>query len=220
MISLDGMRKPAPTRRPDLSRERRLFRRGFYRIAGLDEAGRGAWAGPLAAAAVVLPVDLPSLRKTLWNVRDSKQMRPNERSEAADIIRCVALAWAVGSASATEVDALGPVCATRLAMLRALAGLPECPDHLLLDYLRLVESPLPQLAVTHGDALSLSIAAASVLAKTWRDAEMTFLGGRYPGYGFSRHKGYGTPEHARAVWKMGICPEHRLSYRPVKAACR
>jgi ribonuclease HII len=146
-------------------------------------------------------------------------MRPRERSAAAETIRAIALAWAVGFATAGEVDTLGPVRATRLAMLRALASLPESPDHLLLDYLRLEESPIPQLSVTHGDALSLSIAAASVLAKTWRDAQMTVLEEMYPGYGFSRHKGYGTPEHALALQKIGVCPEHRLSYRPVKTAC-
>lgn len=210
------MRQIFPGCRPDLKRERKLLRQGFLRVAGLDEAGRGAWAGPLAAAAVILPLDSPSLRIDLHTVRDSKQMRPLQREHAAEKIRAMALAWAVGCASASEVDALGPLRATRLAMLRALQALPVKPDHLLLDYLRLPESTLPQTPVTHGDALSLSIAAASVLAKTWRDAQMAALDGAFPGYGFARHKGYGTLEHARALEKMGACREHRHSYRPVR----
>jgi ribonuclease HII len=212
------MTKPIRGCKPDLRRERRLLGRGFQRVAGLDEAGRGAWAGPLAAAAVILPVGLPALRSALSTVRDSKQMRPDLRVEAAAAIRSVALAWAVGSASAEEVDALGPLRATRLAMLRAIRDLPTAPDHLLLDFLRLPESDLPQTAVVHGDAFCLSIAAASVLAKTWRDAQMAALEDRFPGYGFARHKGYGTDEHARALARLGVCGEHRRSYRPVRQA--
>jgi ribonuclease HII len=101
-------------------------------------------------------------------------------------------------------------------MIRAIDGLQENPDHLLIDYLRLLESPLPQIVITHGDALSLSIAAASVLAKTWRDEQMVFLELKYPGYGFARHKGYGTREHAEALRRLGVCFEHRRSYAPVK----
>lgn len=211
------MTKPIPGRRPDLNRELRLFRRDVRRVAGLDEAGRGAWAGPLAAAAVILPLESSSLRTDLRTVRDSKQMQPRQREAAAGIIREVSLAWAVGSASAEEVDAMGPLRATRLAMLRALQSLPLFPDHLLLDYLRLPEADIPQTAVTHGDALSLSIAAASVIAKTWRDAQMVAMDTQFPGYGFGRHKGYGTREHATALDRLGLCAEHRRSYRPVQA---
>jgi len=210
------MPSPIRGRCPTLNRERRLLRRGFFQVAGLDEAGRGAWAGPLSAGAVILPIRLPALRAILHNVRDSKQMTPRQRMLAAEKIRSVAVAWAVGSASAEEVDRIGPLRATRLAMIRAIAGLQTVPDHLLIDYLTLPESTLPQTAVTHGDALSLSIAAASVIAKTWRDEHMTALERLYPGYGFARHKGYGTGGHAEMLARLGACPEHRRSYAPVR----
>jgi ribonuclease HII len=200
---------------PNLSRERKLLRKGFLRVAGLDEAGRGAWAGPLVAGAVILPIDLPSLRAGLSGVRDSKQMTPLQRTAAAEKIRSIAVAWSVGSASVEEVDRFGPLIATRLAMTRALEGLPTHPDHLLIDHLPLPESRLPQISITHGDILSLSIAAASVIAKTWRDEQMTALETTYRGYGFARHKGYGTRQHAEALRRLGACPEHRLAYHPV-----
>jgi ribonuclease HII len=207
-----------PTRRryPSLNTERRLIRNGFLRVAGLDEAGRGAWAGSLAAGAVILPLGVPSLRSQLEGVRDSKLMTPLQRKTAAVRIQSIATAWAVGSASAEEVDLLGPLEATRLAMLRAIQELPDEPDHLLIDYLLLPGSSLPQTAVTHGDLLCLSIAAASVLAKTWRDEQMVALERIYPGYGFARHKGYGTRQHAEALLRLGACPEHRQSYDPIQ----
>ena len=207
-----------PTRRryPNLDKERRLLRNGFFRVAGLDEAGRGAWAGPLAAGAVILPLHLPSLRTELAAVRDSKLMTPLQRKAAAVRIRSIATAWSIGSASAEEVDSFGPLQATRLAMLRAIHELPTDPDHLLIDYLILPGSPLPQTAVTHGDLLCLSIAAASVLAKTWRDEQMVALERIYQGYGFARHKGYGTPQHAEALFRLGACREHRQSYAPLQ----
>jgi ribonuclease HII len=210
------MTDPTRGRYPNLDRERRLERRGFFRVAGLDEAGRGAWAGPLAAGAVILPLHLPSLRTELAAVRDSKLMTPLGRKAAAERIRTIALSWSVGSASAEEVDRLGPLQATRLAMLRAIHELPSDPDHLLIDFLILPGSPLPQTAVTHGDLLCLSIAAASVLAKTWRDEQMVALEGIYRGYGFARHKGYGTRVHAEALVRLGTCPEHRQSYAPIR----
>jgi ribonuclease HII len=209
---------PTPIRKlcPTLNRERRLLRQGFLQVAGLDEAGRGAWAGPLSAGAVILPLRLPALRAILSEVRDSKQMTPRQRMLAAEKIRSIAVAWSVGSATAEEVDRIGPLRATYLAMTRAVAGLPAAPDHLLIDYLLLPESALPQTAVTHGDALSLSIAAASVLAKTWRDEQMIALENLYPEYGFARHKGYGTRSHAEMLALLGVCPEHRRSYAPVR----
>jgi ribonuclease HII len=211
---------PNPVRgiSPTLKSERRLLRRGFLRVAGLDEAGRGAWAGPLAAGAVILPLRLVSLPDLLSGVRDSKQMTPRQRALAAEKIRSVAVAWSVASASAEEVDRIGPLLATKLAMLRAVCSLPSLPDHLLIDYLLLPETALPQTAVTHGDALSLSIAAASVLAKTWRDERMNELERLYPGYGFDRHKGYGTGAHAERLARLGACPEHRRTYAPVRRA--
>jgi ribonuclease HII len=210
------MPSPIRTHCPTLNRERRLFRRGCLLVAGLDEAGRGAWAGPLSAAAVILPLKRPALRSVLSDVRDSKQMTPRRRAIAAEAIRSVAVAWSVGSASAREVDRIGPLRATQLAMLRAISGLHRVPDHLLIDYLRLPGISLPQTAVTHGDALCLSIAAASVLAKTWRDERMTAMEDLYPGYGFARHKGYGTGSHAEQLARLGACPEHRRSYGPIR----
>lgn len=210
------MPSPIRTLCPTLDRERRLLRRGFFQVAGLDEAGRGAWAGPLSAGAVILPLRRPALRSALAGVRDSKQMTPHQRMLAAERIRSVAVAWAVGCASAEEVDRIGPLRATRLAMIRAVSGLRIVPDHLLIDYLLLPESDLPQTAVTHGDSLSLSIAAASVIAKTWRDEQMTALEQLYPGYGFDRHKGYGTGGHAEMLARLGACPEHRRSYAPIR----
>ncbi len=144
-------------------------------------------------------------------------MTPRQRAAAAVRIQSIATAWAVGSASAEEVDRLGPLEATRLAMLRAIQELSSEPDHLLIDYLLLPGSPLPQTAVTHGDLLCLSIAAASVLAKTWRDEQMIALERVYPGYGFARHKGYGTRQHAEALLRLGACPEHRRSYDPIRS---
>ncbi len=201
----------------DLSLERALVARGFCRIAGMDEAGRGALAGPVAAAAVVLPLEAPDLAARLAGVDDSKRLSPKARTRLAQRIRQTALASAVGMASPAEVDALGIVPATRLAMRRALAALPLTPDHLLLDWLRLPEVALPQTALPHGDARALSIAAASILAKVSRDALMERLDERYPGYGFARHKGYATTAHRAALRRLGPSPVHRHSFAPVAA---
>jgi ribonuclease HII len=207
---------PIRTSCPTLNRERRLVRRGCLLVAGLDEAGRGAWAGPLSAAAVILPLRRRGLRTILSGVRDSKQMTPRQRMLAAEAIRSVAVAWSVGSSTAAEVDRIGPLRATYLAMQRAVADLNPIPEHLLIDHLVLPGTSLPQTAITHGDALSLSIAAASVLAKTWRDERMTAMEDLYPGYGFARHKGYGTFCHAKELARLGACPEHRRSYAPIR----
>lgn len=194
---------------PTLEFEQRLWDDGFTRIAGIDEAGRGALAGPVCAAAVVLPPD-PSVARTLERVRDSKLMAPSEREAWAPRIQEVALGWGVGSASAQEIDALGIVPATKLAALRALDSLR--PDYLITDFLLFRELDLPQSALVKGDQRSLSVAAASVLAKTARDALLRALDGEYPGYGFARHKGYGTHLHRQAIRRLGICKEHRLSF--------
>ena len=200
---------------PDLVLERQLRKEGFASIAGLDEAGRGAWAGPLTAAAVILPLERPDLAEVLHGVRDSKQMTPAQRTRWAEIIRQVALAIGVGHSLPEEVDDLGPLVATRLAMERALAGLSLVPEHLLIDYLRLPEVSLPQTGLPQGDARVLSIAAASVIAKVTRDQWMVSLEEAYPGYGFARHKGYGTPEHRSALLRLGPSPVHRRSFSPV-----
>jgi ribonuclease HII len=200
---------------PDLSFEKNLWRVGVEHVAGMDEAGRGALAGPVSAAALILPSDR-SFLKTLSGVRDSKQLTPSERTSWAERLRQVAVAWCVGFASHQEIDALGILPATRLAAQRALDGLALPPHHLLLDYLFLPDCPLPQTSLIKGDARSLSIAGASILAKTARDALLCELERIYPGYGFARHKGYGTPGHLQALADLGPCPIHRFSFAPLK----
>jgi ribonuclease HII len=203
---------------PNLRREHRLWRSGCLHVAGLDEVGRGAWAGPLVAAAVILPPGRVRLARELSGVRDSKQMTAAQRDKWVEAILAASEAWAVGSARPEEVDDLGPLEATRLAMHRALQALATPPDHLLIDYLRLPECPLPQSAAPRADAHVLSVAAASVLAKVWRDRMMAMYAERFPEFGFARNKGYGTPEHRRALERNGPTPLHRLSYAPVAEA--
>jgi ribonuclease HII len=200
---------------PDLRFESDLWARAIRHVAGVDEAGRGAWAGPVSAGAVIFApsADLPA---QLPRVRDSKQMPAAEREYWAVEIRARALAWGVGFASPAEIDALGIVPATRLAMTRALEQLSPPPDYLLIDALLLPEQPTPQMSLIKGDARVLSIAAASVLAKTARDALMTQLDEHYPGYAFARHKGYGTAAHQLALRTCGPCPAHRFSFAPVR----
>jgi ribonuclease HII len=194
---------------PTLEFEVNLWNAGFARIAGLDEAGRGAWAGSVAAAAVILPAN-PSLTRTLDRVRDSKLMTPLAREAWAPRIKDTALGWGVGFASAHEIDTLGILPATKLAATRALENL--FPDYLITDYLVFREIDLPQTALVKGDQRSLSVAAASVLAKTARDGLMRAWDVQYPGYGFFRHKGYGTRLHQDAIKRLGRCEIHRNSF--------
>jgi ribonuclease HII len=197
---------------PTLAFEQRLWRSGLIHIAGLDEAGRGALAGPVAVGAVILPDD-PRLLRTLRGVRDSKQMTPLERESAAPLIKRSALSWSVAFASAGEIDSEGIVRATRLAALRALHDLSVAPQFLLTDFrLELPQLDISQTALVRGDALCLSIAAASVLAKTVRDAFMRELDSQVPGYGLGRHKGYGTSAHRHALKRMGYSPIHRKTF--------
>ena len=201
---------------PDLSFEQALWAVGLSTVAGLDEAGRGTWAGPVMAAAVILP-DQEGICRSLHGVRDSKQLRPEVRSSLVPLIEECALAWAVGSASAAEIDEIGILPATRLSMLRALQGLTLPADHLLIDALFLPDVAVPQTALIKGDQRSLSIAAASILAKTSRDAWMVEQEALYPEYGFARHKGYGTALHQERLQRYGPCPIHRRSFAPVAA---
>jgi ribonuclease HII len=198
---------------PDLTYEKNLW--PYYgHVAGLDEAGRGALAGPVAVGAVILPQDQASLLRTLEGVRDSKQMTPRERESLAPRIREVARTWSVGFASAEEIDSQGIVPATRLAALRALHGLSITPQYLLTDFrLELPQLDISQTALVKGDALCLSIAAASVLAKTARDQLMYELDQHYQGYGLGKHKGYGTQAHRSAMRRLGVSPIHRRSFQ-------
>src|SRR5215208_5879359 len=197
---------------PDLTYETNLW--PYYKhIAGLDEAGRGALAGPVAVGAVILPNDPTLPLRALAGVRDSKQMTPLERESLTPRIQETALTWCVGFASAEEIDSLGIVPATRLAALRALQGLSLFPQYLLTDFrLELPQLDISQTALVKGDALCLSIAAASVLAKTARDELMRELDSEYQGYELGKHKGYGTQAHRVAMKRMGSSPIHRKSF--------
>lgn len=200
---------------PDFSFEQALWEHGLRYVAGIDEAGRGALAGPVAAGVVVFEargID-PAV---LHGVRDSKQMTPQNRANWSARLRGLVLAWGVGFASPHEIDEMGIVPATRLAIYRALESLFITPQHLLVDFLRLPECTIPQTPIVKGDARSLSIASASILAKTTRDALMTSFDSHYPGYGFARHKGYGTLVHRLALERLGPCLIHRRSFAPVK----
>jgi ribonuclease HII len=200
--------------KPRLTLERRWWRQGYQRVAGLDEVGRGAWAGPVVAAAVILPPGQPRLSATLRGVTDSKQLTARQRERLAEVIGEVALAIGVGGAGAGEVDRDGLIGATRAAMQRAIAMLALPPEALLIDALDLAPVvPLPQQAVVYGESVSLSIAAASIIAKVSRDRWMTGLDARYPGYGFARHKGYGTRGHCAALAELGVSDVHRYAWR-------
>lgn len=199
---------------PDTFFESQLWESGLLHVAGLDEAGRGALAGPVAVGAIILPNDEALLARTLAGVRDSKQLTPFERESLAPQIKAVARTWNVGFASAQEIDSQGIVPATRLAALRALFGLRRVPQYLLTDFrLELPELDISQTAFVKGDAFCLSIAAASVLAKTARDKLMCELDACYQGYGLGKHKGYGTRDHRSAMSRLGISPIHRKSFQ-------
>ena len=199
---------------PHLAFESELWRSGLLHVAGLDEAGRGALAGPVAVGAVILPNDKTLLASTLAGARDSKQMTPLARASLAPRIREVALAWAVGFAEAHEIDHQGIVRATRLAAIRALHQFTLTPQFLLTDFrLELPQLEIPQRSFVKGDARCLSIACASILAKTERDALLRELDGQYPGYGLGKHKGYGTQAYRSALERLGLSPVHRKSFK-------
>ena len=203
-----------------LRRERHYYRLGCRIILGLDEAGRGPLAGPVAAAAVALPLDRRDLASALRGARDSKEMTALQRQRLCEVIMEVASCWGIGHSDASEIDRCGIVDATKTAMQRALDealnGTDKIPDCLFLDYLRWPERrDIPQLSIVKGDKHSLTIACASVLAKVWRDRYMIELDAKHSQYGFARHKGYGTALHLRALRRYGPCPAHRRSFKPV-----
>jgi ribonuclease HII len=191
-----------------------LWKRGLSLIAGIDEAGMSPFAGPVAAGAVILK---PGTR--LPGVDDSKKLSERERETLAPLIQQDALAWAVAFVESDEIDRINIYRAGLLAMRRAVDALAVAPEHLLIDGRRLDELAIPQLRLIGGDGRSLSIAAASILAKTARDARMRAYDLVYPGYGFAKHKGYGTREHMQAIVRLGLTPIHRRSFAPVRAAC-
>ncbi len=201
---------------PDFELETGLHKSGYVAVAGLDEVGRGTLAGPVAAGAVILPKK--PRRKLFKTVRDSKQMSAIQREEAYALITKNARSCAVGWADASEIDRYGIVPSVRLAMRRALGRLSEPPEHLLIDAIALPSANLPQTSIVRGDSKSLSIAAASVIAKVERDRFMIALAESYPGYGFESHKGYGAERHLEAIRELGPSPAHRMSFRPVAYA--
>jgi ribonuclease HII len=198
---------PSRAADPGWSLERPLWTAGFSPVAGIDEAGRGALAGPVVAAAVILPFGPHPFR-------DSKVLTAAARERLALQVKRVALAWALGSASAAEVDRFNVLRATHLAAARALAELVPIPKALVTDYLALAW-PGAVRAEAKADAHSVQVAAASILAKTERDALMRGWSERYPAYGFESNKGYGSPLHLDALARRGPCPLHRRSFRPV-----
>ena len=203
---------------PTLELEMKLRqRKGYAYIAGLDEAGRGALAGPVVAAAVILPLETADLSERLAQVHDSKLITAKRRDLLYDLIVTEAVTFGVGVVSAAEIDEMGILPANNKAMLTAVAQLNPQPDYLLVDgplYLR--GSLLPQKPVVRGDSLSLTIAAASILAKVSRDRLMVELDAQYPQYGFARHKGYATQAHQTAVAQHGPLPIHRHSFAPIR----
>jgi ribonuclease HII len=190
--------------------ERQLRGRGFERIAGVDEAGRGSLAGPVVAAAVILPADC-----VLPGLDDSKKLDALERELLGREIRARAVSWAIGVIEAPTIDARDILRASLEAMRVAVLALDPAPEALVVDAVRVPGVRLPQVPVIHGDALSASVAAASIVAKVHRDGLLDRLARRYPAYGFEQHKGYGTPEHWAALQRLGPCPEHRLTYHGV-----
>lgn len=196
---------------PDLRHEGELRAEGYRLIAGIDEVGRGPLAGPVVVAAAVLPSVFE-----LEGLNDSKKLTPKRRELLFEALTTnEAIIWAVSEVKADEIDRINILRATHQAMMRAFADLPEAADAALIDGLPVKEFPAPQRALVKGDSLSLSIAAASVIAKVWRDRLMVEFSREYPQYGFESHKGYGTKQHLAALDAHGPCPIHRRSFRPV-----
>jgi len=194
--------------------EQALRYHGFQCIAGVDEVGRGALFGPVVAAAVILPARIGALARA--GLKDSKQLDRKQRERLDRHIRRRALAISIAEVDAETIDRVNIYQATRIAMLAAVRGLALAPDHLLIDAMRL-DHPCAQTRLFYGDSLSLSIAAASVIAKVHRDRLMRELDALHPGYGLASHKGYATPEHRRCLRDLGPCPLHRRSFAPVRA---
>lgn len=205
-------RSEAQRLRKLLRYENALWAAGVLYVAGVDEAGVSPLAGPVTAAAVVFA---PGVR--IPGVDDSKKLNAAVRDRLAVEIKNAAAAWSVGFAAVEEIDVFNIYWASLLAMRRAVDGLSIRPDHLLLDARRIKDLPIPQQCIIRGDAKSLTIAAASILAKTARDTYMHKLDSEYPGYGFARHKGYSVRQHLAALRRLGASPAHRRSFAPVRS---
>ena len=202
----------------DLAYEHRLRARGVGLVAGVDEAGRGPLAGPVVAAAVVLPPDLDGSEEWLGLLDDSKKLTRRQREAAADAVNQHAVAWAVGQVDPRGIERLGIGRAAFRAMLMAVDGLNQEPAYLLLDFIHVRECPFDYEAIIKGDSVSYSIAAASNVAKVTRDEIMRGYEERYPGYGFAENKGYPTPRHMERLRELGPCAIHRRTFGPVAQA--
>lgn len=202
----------------DLTYEQAVLDTGAQCIAGVDEVGRGALFGPVVAAAVVLPRGEACTELMAEGLRDSKQLEPEARERLAVMVRACAVALAIAEVDAETIDRINIYQATKVAMLRAVEALAPAPDHLLIDALR-IAFPCPQTPIIYGDSKCLSIAAASVVAKVYRDARMCEMARDFPLYGLADHKGYSTPEHQRALLRHGPSRLHRRTFRPVWEAC-
>ena len=203
---------------PDLSLERELLRRGARPVAGADEAGRGPLAGPVVAAAVILPPDLTGDEDWLGLLDDSKRLTQLQRERACLAVQEYALDWAVGFVDHDEIDRIGIGVAALRAMMLAVDALSVKPAHLLLDYIPVRQCDYPYDTVVKGDSRSYSIAAASNIAKVTRDRMMGEYDAAFPGYGFARHKGYATALHLERLREIGPCDIHRRSFAPVAQA--
>ncbi len=197
--------------KPDFAAEAALWAQGFARVAGVDEAGRGPLAGPVVAAAVILPPRLPAGMV----LDDSKRLTAPERERLFLLLRRVAIAWRAVAVSAADIDRVNILRATLAAMAQAVGRLRPRPEFVLVDGNQLPVLAVPGQALVKGDQRSNSVAAASIVAKVARDRIMTAYGARYPGWGFERHKGYGTADHRAALGRLGPCPIHRRSFRGV-----
>jgi ribonuclease HII len=201
---------------PGLDLERQLQRQGVRLVAGIDEAGRGPLAGPVVAAAVILPPGLSGFEPWLAFVDDSKRLSPLQRERAMELVGQHALAVGVGLRGPEEIDSLGIVPATIEAMLQAVSALSRQPEHLLMDFIPLKSCPFPFQTIVRGDSISYSVAAASIVAKVTRDRLMQQADRMYPGYCFAQNKGYPTAAHLARLRESGPCSIHRLSFAPVR----
>ncbi len=195
---------------PDLSEEKALWQKGIKTIVGIDEVGRGSWAGPLVAAGVILPLDF----KIPKGLADSKLLKPKKREELDKILRKNSLGFLISEVSHQQIDKLGIAKATQVAFRRIVSSISPRPEYCLVDafHIKYISSSIKQRAIKHGDMTCASIAAASIIAKVFRDSLMEKLARKYPKYNFQTHKGYGTPQHQRAIQMFGLSKIHRMSY--------
>ncbi|MCX7872419.1 MAG: ribonuclease HII [Verrucomicrobiae bacterium] len=216
--NIHGFSMESKTALPMFEYERKLFQNGVKSVAGVDEAGRGPLAGPVVAAAVVLPFEWyeNGLPESLAGLNDSKQLSERRREMYfEEIIRMKEILYGVGIVEAQEIDSINILNATLKAMTLAINRLPVMPEHILIDGNRGIPVALSQTPVVKGDSKSFSIAAASIIAKVTRDRIMLEYDKKYPSYGFSSHKGYGTAEHLESIRRLGPCPIHRKSFAPL-----